>query len=74
MKTVNSKHVSSATIKADRMSRDDQNMLAELARGRQARYNRAEMVTARRLARKGLVTITREVFPDGSALTWVQAR
>lgn len=63
----------STAIKAERMARDEQNMIVELARGRQARYNRSEMATARRLARKGFAKITRETFADGSSLTWVQA-
>ncbi len=52
--------ISSKTIQADRMNRDEQNLMSSLSNGlRGFAFSRAQMVTARRLARKGLVKIER---------------
>lgn len=68
----NAARITSARIKSERLTREEQNMLLELANGFKARYGRREMVVARRLARKGLVRIWSEAFADGSSATWVQ--
>lgn len=64
--------ISSKEIQADCMNRDEQNLMSSLANGLPGfNFTRAQMVTARRLARKGLVKITR-VGEGRDAITTVR--
>jgi len=58
----------------EREDREEQNILIALApigRGAMSSYSRAEQKIVRRLVRKGLVTLVRRDYDDGTHNVWI---